>query len=73
MVPGLDLYYADPAQHLTTAPYNLDDLDCDLSDLSEAGNIVFFGRHATMCRLGFTPKHFSIIAVISLPIRQCEA
>ena len=32
--PGLDhLYYTDPAQHLTTAGGNLDDLDRDLSDL----------------------------------------
>ena len=34
MFPGLDLYYPDPAQHLTTAGEDLDDLDRDLSDLS---------------------------------------
>ena len=34
MFPGLDLYYADPAQPLTTAGEELDDLDHDLSDLS---------------------------------------
>ena len=33
--PGLDLYYADPAQPLTTAGEELDYLDHDLSDLSE--------------------------------------
>ena len=31
MFPGLDLYYADPAQRLTTAGDELDDLDHDLS------------------------------------------
>ena len=35
MFPGLDLYYADPAQHhLRTAAEDLEDLDRDLSDLS---------------------------------------
>ena len=34
---GLDLCYADPAQPLTTADEQLDDLDHDLSDLSEVG------------------------------------
>ena len=31
MFPGLDLYYADPAQPLTTAGEELDELDHDLS------------------------------------------
>ena len=31
MFPGLDLYYAGPAQPLTTASEELDDLDHDLS------------------------------------------
>ena len=35
MFPGLDLYCADLAQSLTTAGEELDDLDHDLSDLSE--------------------------------------
>ena len=35
MFPGLDPYYAGPAQPLTTAGEELDDLDHDLSDLSE--------------------------------------
>ena len=35
--PGLDLYCADPAQPLTTAGEELDDLDHDLSDLSVRG------------------------------------
>ena len=34
MLPGLDPYYAFPAQPLTTAGEDLDDLDHDLSDLS---------------------------------------
>ena len=34
MFPGLDLYCTDPAQYLTTAGEDLDDLDRDLSDLS---------------------------------------
>ena len=34
MFPGLDMYYVDPGQHLTTAGEELDDLDRDLSDLS---------------------------------------
>ena len=34
MFPGLDLHYADPAQRLTTAGEELDDLDHYLSDLS---------------------------------------
>ena len=33
MSPGLDLYYTDPAQHLRTAGYDLEDLDRDLSDV----------------------------------------
>ena len=33
---GLDLYYTDLAQHLTKPGWNLDDLDRDLSDLSDA-------------------------------------
>ena len=36
--PGLDLYCADPAQPLTTAGEELDDLDHDLSDLSDLTN-----------------------------------
>ena len=35
MFPGLDLYDADPGQPFTTAGKELDDLDHDLSDLSE--------------------------------------
>ena len=35
MYPGLDLYHAGPAQTLTTAGEELDDLDHDLSDLCE--------------------------------------
>ena len=34
MLPGLDLYYTDPLQHLITAGEELDDLGHDLSDLS---------------------------------------
>ena len=33
MFPGLDLHYADPAQHPRRAGEELDDLDHDLSDL----------------------------------------
>ena len=33
MFPGLDLYYADPAQPLTTSCEEPDDLDRDRSDL----------------------------------------
>ena len=35
MFLGLDLCYTDPAQPLTTAGEELDDLEYDLSDLSE--------------------------------------
>ena len=35
MFPGLDLYYTDPAQPLTTAHEELDDLDHYLSCLFE--------------------------------------
>ena len=35
MFPGLDLYYADPAQHVITAGHDLDYLDRGLSDMSE--------------------------------------
>ena len=34
MFSGLDLYCTDPAQHLRTAGYDLDDLNRDLSNLS---------------------------------------
>ena len=40
MFPGLDMYYVDPGQHLTTAGEELDDLDRDLSDLSEVYLVV---------------------------------
>ena len=40
MFPGLDLYCADSAQHLTTTDKHLDDLDHDLSDLSVRSVIV---------------------------------
>ena len=46
MFSGLDLYCTDPAQHLTTAGYDLDDLydlDRDLSDLS-VRRLQGFGR-----------------------------
>ena len=39
--PGLDLYYTDPAQTLTTAVKEPDDLDDDLSDLSVRGVLSF--------------------------------
>ena len=35
MFPGLDMYYADPAQHLTTAGEELGDLDHDLSEVCD--------------------------------------
>ena len=38
MLPGLDLYHADPAQPVTTASEEPEDLDHDLSDLSEVCN-----------------------------------
>ena len=37
-VPGLDLYYADPAQPRTTAGQELDDLDLD-HDQSDVRNV----------------------------------
>ena len=37
MCSALDLYHADPAQPLTTAGEELDDLGHDLSDLSVRG------------------------------------
>ena len=39
MFPGLDLCLTDPAQHLTAAGEELDDLDHDLSDLSVRGDL----------------------------------
>ena len=35
MSPGLDLYYEDSAQPLTTAGEELDNLDNDLSELDD--------------------------------------
>ena len=40
MFPGLDLYRADLAQPLTTAGEDLDSLDHDLSDLSQACKVA---------------------------------
>ena len=34
-VPGLDMYYTDPAQDITKAGQDLHDLHRDLSDLSD--------------------------------------
>ena len=45
MFSGLDLYCTDPAQHLTTAGQDLDDLDRDLSDLSEVRKLALVERH----------------------------
>ena len=36
---GLDLYYTDPAQYLITADRDLDDLDRDLSDISDLSEV----------------------------------
>ena len=36
MLPGLDLYHADPAQPLTTAGEEVGELDHDLFDLSDS-------------------------------------
>ena len=44
IVPGLDLYYTDPAQHLITAGQDLDDLDHDLPDLSDMCKFAFDAR-----------------------------
>ena len=59
MIPGLDLYYTDLAQHLRTAGWDLDDLS-DLSDLSVQrvntlkhfhtvrwGQVIILGRNCT--------------------------
>ena len=35
----MDLYYTDPAQHLITAGWDLDDLDRDLSDLYDLSDL----------------------------------
>ena len=35
MLPGLDLYYTDPAQPLLTAAQDEDDLDHDMSDVCD--------------------------------------
>ena len=52
MFPGLDMYYVDPGQHLTTAGEKLDDLDRDLSDLSVRGvqNCKTWGVSVGCCR-----------------------
>ena len=39
MVPGLKLYYADPAQHLITVGWDLDYIDRDLDDLSDISDL----------------------------------
>ena len=36
---GLDLYYEDPVQPLTTAGEEVDDLDHDVSDLSDLSEV----------------------------------
>ena len=43
MFPGLDLYYTDPAQSLTTAGEELDDLDHDLSVLDDLDHDLCLG------------------------------
>ena len=43
MFLGLNLYYADPAQPLTTAGEELDDFDDDLSDLSVRNTLAIVG------------------------------
>ena len=50
MFSGLDVYYADPAQPLTTAGEELDYLDDDLSKVSHLSHrgvksYHFFGRY----------------------------
>ena len=44
MFPGLDLYYADPAQRITTAGEESDDLDHDLSELPVPGVKAWPGK-----------------------------
>ena len=39
MLPGLDLTYTDPAQHLITAGQDIDSLDRDLSVLSDLSDV----------------------------------
>ena len=51
MFLGLDLYYADPAQPLTTAGEKLDGLDHDLSDLSVRGMTAIFSKTCTSCEI----------------------
>ena len=36
---GLDLYCTDPARHLTTAGWDIYDLDDDLDDLSDLSDV----------------------------------
>ena len=40
MLSGLDMYCTDPAQHLETAGLDDDELDHDMSDLSEGAPSV---------------------------------
>ena len=49
MVPGLDPYYTYPAQRIRTAGEELDDLDHDLSDLSEVWTISIVVPPLNLC------------------------
>ena len=75
LFPGLDLYCADPAQPLTTASEELDDLDDDLCDLLD--DLSFWARQhlflavtrEVYCRTavshGFKPRSPIVASLIS--------
>ena len=62
MFPGLDLYYTDPAQPLTTAGEELDGLDHDLSHLSVRGGktsgLILFSRENDLAPAFFCVRLF---------------
>ena len=69
MFPGLDLYYTDPAQHIITAGYGLDDLYHDLPTCGCFGilGVLMWSRRAIARDATFCEQSGSVAALCIAP------
>ena len=67
---GLDLCYADPAQPLTTAGDELDDLDHDLSDLSEVCIWITSKIQMTGCAPTQSSRTYGVLCTLGMGYAQ---
>lgn len=52
VLPGLGLYYAYPAQHITTAGYGPDDIDGDVSPTCDNAALHYIVLHTSLLLSG---------------------